>query len=154
MNTLQKLKQGKNNYRITNFPGTEEKIALVILTSDQVQAAKIAAQDYIKEHNIEDEDYQEIENQRQIVYRALRDKDNLSKQIASSYEELIETLDNMEIQFLFVEYTMLTTESSPFLNSVNDEQFNQLKKTLEEMKLSDLSGPSLAALRFFLLTLA
>jgi hypothetical protein len=153
MNTLQKLKQGKNNYKITNFPGTEEKVALVILTSEEVEASKVAAQEYIKEKGIEDEDYIEIENQRQMVYRALRDKDNRSKRLAGSYDELVETLDNMEIQFLFVEYTGLTTECSPFLGAVTDEQFNVLKKTLEKTQLSDLSGASLAALRFFLLTL-
>lgn len=153
MNTLQKLKAGKNNYKITNFPGTEEKVALVILTSEEVEAATVAAQEYIKAKGIEDEDYIQIENQRQMVYRALRDVDNKSKRLASSYEEMVETLDNMEIQYLFVEYTALTSECSPFLGAVTDEQFGVLKKTLEKMQLSDLSGPSLAALRFFLLTL-
>jgi hypothetical protein len=52
-----------------------------------------------------------------------------------------------------VEYSMLTNENSPFLNAVNEETFEQLKKTLEKMQWSDLNGPSLIALRSFLLTL-
>jgi hypothetical protein len=52
-----------------------------------------------------------------------------------------------------VEYSLLTSESSPFLNAVTEETFEELKKTLEKIQLNDLSGPSLIALRNFLLTL-
>lgn len=153
MNTLQKLKQGKNNNKIVDFPGTEEKVALVILTSVEIQEARLAASDYVKSREITDEDLIELENQKRIVYRALREKDNLSKKLADTYDEFVSTLDNQEIQYLFVEYTLLTQETSPFLNAVNEETFEQLKKTLEKIKLNDLNGMSLVALRNFLLSL-
>lgn len=154
MSTLRKLKQGKKNYTLVDFPGTEEKVALVILTSDEVVEARLAAEKIIEEKNLTDEDYKEIEFQKQFVYFSLRDKDNRDKRLAENYEDLSETLDNMEIQYLYVQYQFLTTESSPFLSAVSEEQFEQLKKTLEKMSLKDLSGISLVALRNFLLNLA
>lgn len=153
MNTLQKLKQGKKNYKLVNFPGTEEKVALVILPSNEITDASIKASDYIKEKNIENEDDKNIVEQAYIVYKALRDKDDVKQQLASNFEEFFGTLDSTEIQYLMVEYSLLTQESSPFLNSVDEKTFDALKKTLEKMELSDLNGPSLIALRNFLLTL-
>jgi hypothetical protein len=153
MNTLQRLKQGKKNSKLVNFPGTEEKVALVILTSNEITDASIKAEDYIKEKNILDEDDKGIVQQAQIIYRALRDKNDTKKQLADSFEEFFSTLDNTEVQYFMVEYSMLTNEHSPFLNAVNEETFEQLKKTLEKMQLNDLNGPSLIALRNFLLTL-
>lgn len=154
MNTLQKLKQGKKNYKLVDFPGTTEKVAIAILTSDEIQEARLKAEEHIKKFEINDDDYKEVEHQKQIVYRALRDKDEISKRLASSFEELTSTLDTQEIQYLFVEYTFLTSETSPFLNAIDDETFETLKKTLEKIKLKDLNGQSLLALRNFLLTLA
>jgi uncharacterized membrane protein YgaE (UPF0421/DUF939 family) len=153
MNTLQRLKQGKKNSKLVNFPGTEEKVALVILPSNEISDATIKAEDYIKQHNIVDEDDISIVNQAFLVYKALRDKDDLKKPLADSFEEFYSTLDNLEIQYFMVEYSLLTNESSPFLNAVSEETFEELKKTLEKIKLSDLSGPSLISLRNFLLTL-
>lgn len=153
MNTLQRLKQGKKNNKLVNFPGTEEKVALVILPSNEITDASIKASDYIKEKNIENEDDKNIVEQAYIVYKALRDKDDVKQQLASNFEEFFGTLDSTEIQYLMVEYSLLTQESSPFLNSVDEKTFDALKKTLEKMELSDLNGPSLIALRNFLLTL-
>jgi inorganic pyrophosphatase len=153
MNTLQRLKQGKKNSKLVNFPGTEEKVALVILSSNEITDATIKAEDYIKEKNIMDEDDKGIVQQAHIIYKSLRDKDDTKKQLADSFDEFFNTLDNTEIQYFMVEYSMLTNENSPFLNAVNEETFEQLKKTLEKMQWSDLNGPSLIALRSFLLTL-
>jgi inorganic pyrophosphatase len=154
MNTLQRLKQGKKNSKLVNFPGTEEKVALVILPSNEITDASIKAEDYIKSKNIEDEDDKSIVHQAQIIYRSLRDKDDLNKHLADSFDEFFSTLDNTEIQYFMVEYSLLTSENSPFLSAVSQESFDELKKTLGKIQLSDLNGPSLIALRNFLLTLA
>ena len=153
MNTLQRLKQGKNNSKLVNFPGTEEKVALVILPSNEVADASIKAENYIKDKGIVDEDDKSIVNQAYMVYKALRDKDDLKKPLSDSFEEFYGTLDNTEIQYLMVEYSLLVNETSPFLTSITEETFQELKKTLEKIKWSDLNGPSLLALRNFLLTL-
>jgi hypothetical protein len=153
MNTLQRLKQGKKNNKLVNFPGVEEKVMLVILPSNELSDAQIKAEDFIKQKGITNEDDVSIVNQAYIIYKALRDKDDNKKTLADSFEEFYGTLDNSEIQYFMVEYSLLTQESSPFLNAVSEETFEELKKTLEKIQLNDLSGPSLIALRNFLLTL-
>lgn len=150
---LQKLKSGKKNYKIINFPGTEEKIALVILSSNEMTEAKIHSDDYIKENKIEDEEYKDIVLQQHIIYRAARDKENIEKKIASSFDEFLELIDYQEVQYLMVEYNLFVNENSPFLNAVDEKQFELLKKTLEKTQWNDLNGQSLVALRSFLLTL-
>lgn len=152
-NILQKIKQGKKNHKIIEFPGTDEKVALVILSSNEIAEARLKADEYIEKFNINDDGYKEIAIQQHIIYRALRDKDNREKQLASNFDEFIKTVDNQEVQYLMVEYSLLTTETSPFVNAVDEQTFEQLKKTLEKMNLSDLNGPSLIALRNFLMTL-
>lgn len=153
MNALQRLKQGKKNYKLIDFPGTTEKVALVILTSNEIADASIKTEDFIKLKKIEDEDIKSIVQQAQIIYKALRDKDDKDKKLADSFEDFYGTLDNTEVQYLMVEYSLLSNENSPFLNAVSEETFEELKKTLEKIKLSDLNGPSLVALRNFLLSL-
>lgn len=152
-NILQKIKQGKNNYKIIKFPGTEEKVALVILSSNELMNARLRAEDYIEENKIEQPDLQELVRQQFVIYSALRDKDDRNQKVADSLDEFRELIDVEETQYLMVEYTLLTTESSPFVGAVEEEQFEQLKKTLEKIKLKDLNGMSLVALRNFLMTL-
>lgn len=153
MSLLEKIKQGKKNYKVIEFPGTEEKVALVILSSSEITEARLKSEEAIKEKGIEDEDYKELAFQQQVVYRALRDKDDREKRVSDNFDEFLQLVDNQEIQYLMVEYSLLTTESSPFIGAVTDEQFDVLKKTLEKMSLKDLNGASRVALRSFLLTL-
>jgi hypothetical protein len=154
MSLLKKIKQGKANYKLVEFPGTEEKVAIVALSSNESLQASLKAEEVIKEHNIEDEDLKSLEHQKQLAYKFIRDKDNRDKQIADSFEDFDNSIDNTEIQYFTVQYSLFINENSPFLNSVSEEQFDELKKTLEKIALSDLNGMSLIALRNFLLTLA
>jgi hypothetical protein len=154
MSLLKKIKQGKANYKIVEFPGTEEKVAIVALSSNESLQASLKAEEVIKANNIEDDDLKSLEHQKQLAYKFIRDKDNKDKQIADSFEEFDNAIDNTEIQYFTVQYSLFINENSPFLNSVTEEQFDELKKTLEKIALSDLNGMSLIALRNFLLTLA
>ena len=155
MSKLSKIKAGKKNYKLVNFPGTEEKVALAILTSLELTEAKTASDREVLEKGIDKDDaYADIIFQKHITYRALRDKDDISKKLADSLEELEEIMDNQEIGFLMVEYNAMNQEMSPFLSTMTEDHFEELKKTLPKMNWSDLNGQSLVALRNFLLSLA
>lgn len=152
MNILQKIKNGKNNKKVLDFPGTDTKVALVILTSAELTDAKLSADAYTKELGIEDESYIDIAQQQEIIYRSLRDVNNTENRIADSVADIRELQVN-EISFLMVQYNLFQQETSPFLSAVTEEQFDILKKTFETMNLRDLNGESLVALRNFLLSL-
>lgn len=153
MSFLQKIKQGKKNHKIVDFPGTEHKVALVILPSNELTSCKLESDKYIEENNIKDEAYQDVILQQSILYRALRDPDNLDNKIADTLADFKSTIDNSELAYFMVQYNMLTQEHSPFLAQVSEEQFEALKKTLEKMNLNELNGESLVALRNFLMSL-
>lgn len=150
---LHRIKNGKKNHKLVDFPGTSEKVAIVILSSNETAEAKMAADEYVEKHKIKDETYVDIALQWELMYRALRDKDNLQSKIADSMEEFKELLDNSELAFLQVQYNLFVNEASPFLSQVTEEQFAELKKTFAKMNLSELSGESLVALRNFLMSL-
>jgi hypothetical protein len=152
-NLLQRIKSGKKNHKIIDFPGTEEKVAIVTLSSNQTEACKIKAEDYIKLFKIEDETYKDMVLQRHLVYEFLRDSNDLDKRVATTFDELSNLLDVTEIVYFVTQYNLFSQESSPFLASVSEEQFELLKKSLPEMKWNELSGESLAALRNFLMSL-
>lgn len=152
MSLLDKIKNGKKNYKVINFPGSDEKVALVLLSSEDLTDCKVKSQDYIEQKHINDDTYRDLEHQSQIIYKALRNKDNLDEKVADSIDE-IRKLRADEIQYLMIEYNNFQQDVSPLLNAISDEQFEELKKTLGEMKLSDLNGESLLALRNFLLSL-
>lgn len=153
MSLLQKIKNGKKNYKVVNFPGTDEKVAIVILSSDETTMAKLKAEEYIKDNKIEDEIYQDKALQEYLMYNALRDKDDLNKKIADTIEEFRQLVTVNELAYFMVEYNMLMNETSPLLNALDEETFEELKKTLEKMSWKDLSGESLLALRNFLISL-
>jgi hypothetical protein len=154
MSLLKKIKQGKSNFKLIDFPSIDEKVAIVALSSSQTTQAHLDAEEIIKEYGIEDEDMKSLEHQKQLAYRFIREKDDKTKAIADSFQEFNEAMTNTEIQYFSMQYSMFINENSPFLNAVNEEQFEALKKTLEKIQLKDLNGVSLVALRNFLLTLA
>jgi hypothetical protein len=152
MSILQKIKNGKRNYKLVDFPGTNEKVAISILSSAEMTDCKVKSDKYIEELNVKDDDFKDIILQQYVVYNCLRDKDDTNKKLAESIEE-IRNLDNVELIYLMSQYNLLVQETSPFLASVTEEQFEMLKKTLEKMNWKDLSGESLLSLRNFLMSL-
>jgi len=152
MSLLDKIKNGKKNYKVIQFPNTEEKVAIVLLSSEDFIDAKVKTEQYCNEKGITDDTYIEIEHQIQIVYKALRDKDDISKKLADSIDE-IRSLRVDEISYIMTEYNQFQMEVSPLLNAINEEQFEELKKTLGKMSWKDLNGESLLALRNFLMSL-
>lgn len=152
MSILHKIKNGRNNKKIVEFPGTDVKVALVVLSSNDLTAAKLAADEYAEKMKITDDTYLDITLQQEILYRAMREVDNIEKRVADSIDDIRELSVN-EIAFLMVQYNLFQQETSPFLSSVTEEQFEALKKTLEKMTWKDLNGESLIALRNFLLSI-
>jgi hypothetical protein len=152
MSLLHKIKNGKKNVKTIEFPGSTTKVALVILSSNELTEAKVAADAYIAEKKITGDTYVDMAFQQEIVFRALREIGNTDNKLAEDISEIRE-LEVNELAYLQVQYNLFQSENSPFLSSVTEEQFEALKKTFAIMNWSDLNGESLVALRSFLLSL-
>lgn len=153
MSLLQKIKSGKKNYKIIKFPGTDENVAIVLLSSDETTMAKLKADEFNKKNNITDEIYLDKSIQEYIIFYALRDPEDLNKKVAESIDELKQSITVNDLAYLMIEYTNLSNETNPLINSLTEEMFEELKKTLEKTSLKDLNGESLLSLRNFLMSL-
>ena|SRR5215471_1090193 len=88
----------------------------------------------------------------EILVRAIREESNLSLRVYITTEELLEDLEVGDIDELFDRYREMTQKSSPALDGIPEEEFEELKKLLQAMEWSELSGSAWYAAKRFLST--
>jgi hypothetical protein len=144
---LSKLKLGTNNTKLINWPGTETKVLLRILSQQDFQTASIDTERIFKAYKsdlnlMNGTTYAEEENT-QILFLALRDPANVSEPIAPSITEFRKSLSTNEKRLLFEEYASFDAECNPSPGNLSDEEFDRLvvslKKKPEETLTSLLS---------------
>lgn len=127
---LAKLKKGKRNTKPINFPGTEDKVLLRVLSEQEQQNAMIAAERYLKEKEIvvslSSTDLYLEEQSIQILYRALRSPDNQVAHFAASPDELRELISVAEGNFLIDLYREYELECSPDPMDMSQDEFDGL----------------------------
>ena len=92
-------------------------------------------------------------NANEIMFRAIRNPEDLDEPAFTSMEEMMELLTHADITHLFDAYLEMSEEVSPSLGNFSDEEIEEVKKVLAEVEWSGLSGRQWYALRRFLLTL-
>lgn len=92
-------------------------------------------------------------NANEIMFRAIRNSEDLDEPAFENMEEMMELLTHADITHLFDCYLEMSEEVSPSLGNFTDEEIDELKKVLSEVEWSGLSGRQWYALRRFLLTL-
>ena len=92
-------------------------------------------------------------NANEIMFRAIRNPEDLDEPAFTSMEEMMELLTHADITYLFDCYLEMSEEVSPSLGNFSDEEIEEVKKVLAEVEWSGLSGRQWYALRRFLLTL-
>lgn len=88
------------------------------------------------------------------LFHALRDPDDMTKLAFESPLEMLGVLEAGDINHLGEEYMIMADDSSPALDGLSDEQLEELKKALEALDWSALSGRPWAHLKSFFLTLS
>jgi len=89
----------------------------------------------------------------EILTRAIREESNLNVRVFQDASELTEALEQADIDQLIDQYNEMVEKSSPALDGIPQEEFEYLKKALQEMEWNDLSGRSWYAARRFLGTI-
>jgi hypothetical protein len=127
---LAKLKAGKRNTNTIKFPGTDSDVALRILTEAERQESVFAAENHFKkkkiEYSVATSDEMEMETDTQILFRALRNPDNLSKSLAGSADELRGMIEENEKQILISQYIAFEQECSPNPKQLDAEELDSL----------------------------
>jgi hypothetical protein len=86
----------------------------------------------------------------EILVRSFREEKQLSERVFNSVPEMMETLETQDIDHAIDCYHELVEKSSPVLDGLPKEEFENLKKTLQTMDWNDLSGSAWYAARRFL----
>lgn len=86
----------------------------------------------------------------EILIRAIREPDDLEKWVYSSIDELMADFEVNDVDHVIEEYNAMTALSSPTLDGLDPQEFEHLKKALQEMDWNALSGRAWYAARRFL----
>lgn len=151
---LDRMRLGQATCEIENLLSEPEvRVALVPLTEaeyDQCmeKVIKMSAPETIMGQQMRD---RALTNE--TLLRAIREPDDLGKMMFENTNEMTQALEVADINFLIDMYFEMVDKSSPSLDGLNDEQIEDLKKVLEEMDWSELSGKQWFALKRFLSSL-
>jgi len=128
----------------------EIRIAIVPLTEAEFEqcleiVAMMEAQDNIAGFGLRDR-----RQAQEILVRAIREEDDLTQRVYDTIEEMMEDLESVDIDQLIDEYNEMTEQSNPKLDGIPEEEFDRLKKVLQEMDWNVLSGSAWYAAKRFL----
>ncbi|TAN61362.1 hypothetical protein EPN18_06840 [bacterium] len=158
MSLLEKLKGGKRNTKVVKFPGTDDDVALVILSNHELQDSIFAAEGYFKAGDITVSattlDAYEDERTTQILFRALRSPDNLREPFAATVTELRKSVTREEKDLLVKEYVAFEQECSPQFETLPDGDFDKLWEDLKKNPEAVLNSLNFRTLKKLVLYLA
>jgi len=156
---IEKLKLGTDNTKLINWPGSEQKVLLRILSQKDIQDASFAAERLFKAEKIETNmmtatTYEE-EQATQLLFKSLRDPERQDEPIATNITEFRKALTKEEKTQLVGEYMTFERDCSPNPDNMSDEEFD---KVLQDVKKNPASIDSLncssSLLRRFITILA
>jgi hypothetical protein len=126
MSVLDKIKGGKRDLRIVKFPGTDQDVALRVLSSEELQEVAFATEKLFADKNIKVTattiGAYEDENTTQILFRALRDPIDPDQPFAKDVDELRRLLVAGEKDILVELYSAFEQETSSFEITVSEEE--------------------------------
>lgn len=86
----------------------------------------------------------------EILVRAIREERDLTQQVFSDIDEMMEVLEIHDVDELIDRYNEMVEKASPSLDGIPPEEIENLKKALQEMDWSALSGSAWYAAKRFL----
>jgi hypothetical protein len=156
MSLIEKLKAGKNNIKATAWPGTDERIGIVILTEAEIQAAHFETELLFKQRGIEftaaTVDTYQSEQNTQALARAIVDV-TTKKPIFKNADELRGLLNHPDIKAaLTSEYNEWQADCSPAIETMSEEKYDALFADVKKNPsiLSDLNSKTLKGLIIYL----
>jgi hypothetical protein len=149
---LSKLKLGTANHKLIDWPGTQTKVVLKILSMAETQEAMFATERHFKQSKIEvnlvtAKEY-DTELTTQTLYRAIRDPQKLEEPIALTITDFRLCLNRDESDLLFKEYLAFEADCSPSMDNLSGEEFDRIVADVKKKPEETLgSVTNLAVLR-------
>lgn len=141
---LEQLKQGVKNTRTINYPGTNQKITVRVLTDAEEQQAELAAERFfidakipVAMHNIDD--YQ-LEKTTRKLFAALSSPDG--SPLCRTIDDFKRLITRPERDILVGEYNDLMDECSPSAAEMADDEFFALVDDVKKKPLMTIGSVS------------
>jgi hypothetical protein len=152
---LNRMRLGQAACDVVELPSDPEiRVALVPLTEAEfaVCASAVAAKAYSDDTGGLVQADRDL--RRQILLLSCREVNDLSKRLFTNEQELQDSLDHSDVNFLTEQYATMTDASSPSLEGLSNEDMDELKKALVKIDWNGLSGRSWYLLKLFLSTIS
>jgi hypothetical protein len=138
---LKTIKAGTDNVKLLDWPGTDKKIALRILSINELQSASFATERFFSGEKISTNmaqgsvamvDEYESERVTQVLYKALRDPEHLDQPVAANITEFRSLLTSAERELLGKEYMAFERETSPSPENLTNEELEQVYQDIKK----------------------
>ena len=164
LNKIRKMRTGKRSCSMVRLGIGDDivQVAVVLLPSDtmlemnELVAERYAPQvvDGVSVDNTKDNEITRSQYYNQLLCMyCMREPDNLDERIFTKIDEVGSILTLEDIKRVCEAYNALIVNNSDKLETLKQEDYDELKKYLEVTPLKDLSIVSQVHLRYFLLTI-
>lgn len=127
---LERIKLGTANTKLINWPGTNEKVAMKILSEQDRMEIDFSVDRLYKSEKVEvnliTTSHYEPEKFVQILFRCLRCPDDLDRPLANSITDFRRALTREDTKVLISEYVAFEQECSPSPENLSPEDFDKL----------------------------
>lgn len=147
---LDKMRMGQGVASIVALAtDQDERVALVPLTQGEYITSLQIAATLPVDDNIAGRISRDEVQRAEILAVSCREVSDLTERYFEN-SEAVRELEAADINLLFDEYLQMVNEQSPALIGLSEEDFNDLKKGLQTIPWSELSGPEWYAAQRFL----
>lgn len=141
---LAKIKGGTRNVTLKKYPGTDQAVAIRVLTNAEIQAALFATVEHFKRAGIEVNaatvEAFDDEHTTQLLAVALRDPDDPGQPFATNAHQLRGLMTSDEKEILVDAYEAFKAEVSPSPDEMSEDE---LLRLCEELKKKPEIGNTL-----------
>src|SRR5262245_27560206 len=145
------MRLGQSVCEFVTLPSDEEiRLAIVPLTEAEfLQVISLVAEINVRE-DLAGAQLKDRRQSQEILVRAIREPLDLSVRVYNDVDDMMEDLDVLDVDELIDRYNEMMANSSPQIDGLASEEFEQLKKVVQEMDWNALNGRAWYAARRFL----
>lgn len=135
---------------VTLTSDPEVRFAIVPLTEAEYYQALEKVAEMTVPDSLAGAQLQDRRRAQEILVRAIREEFDLTKQVFQRVDELLAVVDVNDIDELVDGYNAMTARSSPSIEGIPPEEFQNLRELLQVMDWNALSGRAWYAAKRFL----
>jgi hypothetical protein len=152
---LDRMRLGQSVCDVVTLPSDPEiRLSIVPLTEAEYLQVLETVRDTMASDDLPGMAIRDRVQAQEILVRSIREPDDLTDRLYEDTGEMLEDLDVGDIDELIDRYNEMVANSSPAIDGIPEEELENVKKFLQTMDWSALSGRSWYAAKRFLGTIS